>query len=315
MNAFQSFQQFLKRRTSGLSKRGDQKPETGSDPSQAHDDQGVDEDPPMPLVDHLTELRRRLTWSVVALLVGFIVAFAFAQEIYNFLALPLVEAWADLGLERRMIFTALHEQFFTHIKVAFFAALFFTFPIFAAQIWRFIAPGLYRSEKKAVLPLLLATPLLFFLGGAFVYVLVMPVAIEFFLALEQAAPLMDPAVTTNAGAAAGADSEGSRVPRIEMEAKVSEYLSLVMQLIFAFGLCFELPVLLLLLLRAGLVELATLKRARRYAIIIAFIVAAILTPPDPLSQIGLALPIILLYEVSIWIGSWLEKRRDDEEST
>ena len=241
-----------------------------------------------PLVSHLAELRQRLIKSLVALLVGFIVSFFFAQPIYDFLAAPLTTAWeGETG--RRMIFTALHEQFFTQVKVAFFSALFLGFPILSAQIWMFVAPGLYNNERRAFLPFLIATPALFFLGGAFVYYIVMPVAIEFFLGFEQLGSI-----------------DG---PRIELEAKVSEYLSLIMQLIFAFGLCFELPVLLTLLVRVGIASSDGLKAKRKYAILLAFVAAAILTPPDPLSQIGLALPIILLYELSIWAGQLIEKTR------
>ena len=241
-----------------------------------------------PLVSHLAELRQRLIKSLIALLVGFIVSFFFAQPIYDFLAAPLTTAWeGETG--RRMIFTALHEQFFTQVKVAFFSALFLGFPILSAQIWMFVAPGLYNNERRAFLPFLIATPALFFLGGAFVYYIVMPVAIEFFLGFEQLGSI-----------------DG---PRIELEAKVSEYLSLIMQLIFAFGLCFELPVLLTLLVRVGIASSDGLKAKRKYAILLAFVAAAILTPPDPLSQIGLALPIILLYEISIWAGQLIEKTR------
>ncbi len=241
-----------------------------------------------PLMDHLKELRRRLMISVGALLLGFFLAFAVAEHIYNFLAYPLVSSWGENLEGRRMIFTAPHEWFFTQMKVALFTSFCFTFPLIAGQMWMFVAPGLYRHEKKAFLPFLLATPFLFTLGAAFVYYLVMPVALSFFLGFEQTA------------------AEGLRV---EMEAKVSEYLSFAMTLIFAFGLCFELPVLLTLLVKVGMTSVKSLREKRRYAILIAFIAAAILTPPDPLSQIGLAIPIILLYEISIWCGTLIERNR------
>ena len=273
--------------------------EPESTPSETEAPQGLD-DSKAPLVSHLAELRKRLLLSVGMLLLSFLVCFYFAQPIYNFLAAPLTDNWLeDSG--RRMIFTALHEQFFTQIKVAFFAALCLSFPLISAQIWMFVAPGLYRNEKKAFLPFLLATPILFTIGAAFVYYVVMPVAIQFFMGFEQMG---------NSGG-----------PKIELEAKVSEYLSLVMQLIFAFGICFELPILLTLLAKVGITSKEGLKAKRRYAIVIAFIAAAILTPPDPLSQLGLALPIILLYELSIITAGMvapkdqLEPEEDEDNAT
>ncbi|MEM7073094.1 MAG: twin-arginine translocase subunit TatC, partial [Pseudomonadota bacterium] len=238
-----------------------------------------EDDLKMSLYDHLVELRKRLLISVAALFCGFVVCFFFAQPIYNFLAQPLAEIWRDEE-GRRMIATAMHEQFFTQIKIGAFAGFCLSFPLIASQAWMFIAPGLYRNEKKVFLPFLLATPILFFLGAAFVYYLVLPIAWDFFLSFQQTG------------------AEG--VLAIEIEPKVNEYLSLVMRLIFAFGLSFELPVVLVLMARAGLTSAAGLKAKRRYAIVVAFIAAAILTPPDPLSQIGLAIPIIILYEISIF---------------
>lgn len=256
---------------------------------------GEIDDNKMPLLDHLVELRQRLLYSVAALIVVFLICFYFASGLFNFLVQPLVEIWKDSGQfeERRFIFTALHEKFFTDIKVAFFAALFFSFPLIASQVWMFVAPGLYRNEKRTFLPFLVATPILFFLGGAFVYYFVMPVAWDFFVHYGE--------------------QQGGGAPTIQLEAKVGEYLALAMRLIFAFGISFELPVLITLMAKAGMTTSTGLRQKRRYAIVLAFVAAAILTPPDPLSQISLAIPIILLYEISIMSARLVEKRREDAE--
>ena len=248
----------------------------------------------MPLSAHLAELRTRLLYSVLALFLGFFACFYFAGDIFNFLVAPLADMWADQP-ERRLIFTALHEKFFTEIKVAFFAAACLAFPIIASQFWLFIAPGLYKDEKRAFLPFLMATPVLFTAGAASVYYGVIPVAWEFFAGFEQA------------------NSDGQLA--IQLEPKVNEYLSLIMQLIFAFGLAFQLPVLLTLLARVGSISSDWRKTKRRYAIVVAFVAAAVLTPPDPLSQIGLAVPIIVLYEVSIWLAVLMERKRKQKADT
>ena len=245
----------------------------------------------MPLLDHLIELRSRLLTSAIAILVLFFICYYFAPDLYNFLVAPLADVLEKMGGQRRLIFTALHEAFFTYIKVAFFAALFLSFPFIAIQIWIFIAPGLYKNEKKAFAPFLIATPILFFMGGALVYYFIFPLAWSFFLSFESVG--------------------GAGALPIQLEAKVDQYLSLVMRLIFAFGLCFELPVVMTLLGRVGMVTSKGMKEKRKYAIVLAFVAAAILTPPDVISQIGLALPTMLLYEISIISVKIVEKKRGD----
>ena len=250
------------------------------------------DDSKAPLLEHLVELRSRLIRSVVAILVLFVACFFVAEDIYIFLVQPLADVFDREGA--RLIYTDLTEVFFTYVKVAMFAALFIGFPYVAAQLWLFIAPGLYRNEKGAFLPFLVLTPVLFFTGGALVYYLMMPVAWTFFLSFETMG--------------------GDGALPIQLEAKVAEYLSLVMKLIFAFGLSFELPLLLTLMARVGLTSSKGLADKRKYSIVMAFVAAAILTPPDPISQISLAVPIILLYEVSIIAVRIVEKRKGKRDA-
>ena len=241
-------------------------------------------------ISHLVELRQRLINSFIFLFSFFVVCYFFSEEIYSFLVQPYADAVKDDNVNRRLIFTALQETFLTYLKVSFFAAFFVSSPIILIQIWKFIAPGLYENEKKAILPYLIATPILFLFGGMLVYYLIMPLAIKFFLSFE-------------------ASSINSALP-IQLEAKVNEYLSLVMKLIFAFGLSFQLPVILSLLARVGFIDSVFLKERRKYVVVIIFVAAAILTPPDPITQIGLAIPLLILYELSIFSVKIIEKRKN-----
>lgn len=247
----------------------------------------------MPLMDHLKELRQRVLWSVGAFILAFAVCYYFSQQIYAFLAQPLADILSQQsGGERRMIFTALYEAFFTYLKVAFFGAVFFSFPMWATQLWLFVAPGLYRSEKRAIAPFLVASPFLFLLGAALAYYFIFPLAWKFFISFET--------------------PPGSGGIPVQLEAKVGEYLSLVMHMILAFGIAFQLPVLLTLLVKVGILNVESLRKGRRYAIVGMFVVAAIITPPDIISQIGLAVPLILLYEISIFAARWVAPKRDDD---
>ncbi len=258
--------------------------------SEAPEAQGLDETK-APLMDHLVELRKRVVRSFLALFAAFGICFYFSDQILGFLVRPLVGAFGGAG-EARLIYTQLYEAFFTQVRVAFFGALFISFPFLANQIWAFVAPGLYSKEKKAFLPFLLATPVLFLLGGALAYYVVMPTAFHFFLTYE-----------------------GANLGGIQPEAlpAMGSYLTLVMHFILAFGIAFLLPVLLMLMERAGLVTRQQLKRGRRYAILIAFVIAAVATPPDVLSQFMLAVPLIILYEISL-VAIWFTERRRARDS-
>lgn len=245
-----------------------------------------------PLIEHLIELRQRLLWSLVALAIGFVFCFFFARQIFNILLFPYEVAAGSVDAVD-LIYTAPQEFFFTQLKIALFGGAFLAFPVIASQIYMFVAPGLYKNERGAFLPFLIATPILFLLGAALVYFVIMPLAMIFFLSMEQG---------------------GEQVANIQLLPRVSEYLGLVMTLIFAFGLCFQMPVLLTLLARAGIIGSQGLIAKRKHAIVGVFLAAAFLTPPDPISQIGLALPTLLLYELSIISVKMVERRRREAEA-
>lgn len=248
-----------------------------------------------PLLDHLIELRTRLMWSIGGFFAAFLVCFFFAKQLFNLLVIPFKWAteWAGLDTHKvELIYTAPQEFFFTQIKLAMFGGLVIAFPLIAAQIYKFVAPGLYKNERGAFLPFLIASPILFLMGASLVYFFFTPMVMWFFLAMQQA----------------GTDDQ----VQISLLPKVSEYLSLIMTLIFSFGLVFQLPVVTTLMVRVGLLSSQGLAEKRKWAIVIAFVVAAVLTPPDPVSQIGLALPTILLYEVSIWTARLIERKREQE---
>ncbi|MDX8505910.1 twin-arginine translocase subunit TatC [Mesorhizobium captivum] len=246
-----------------------------------------------PLIEHLIELRRRLIWSLGGFFIAFLVCFFFAKRLFNLLVVPFKWAtqWAGLDPHKvELIYTAPQEFFFTQVKLAMFGGMVIAFPLIATQIYKFIAPGLYKNERSAFLPFLIASPILFLMGASLVYFFFTPMVMWFFLAMQQA----------------GTNDQ----VQISLLPKVSEYLSLIMTLIFSFGLVFQLPVVTSLLTRVGLLSSQALAEKRKWAIVIAFVVAAVLTPPDPMSQIGLALPTIVLYEVAIWSSRMIERSQE-----
>src|SRR5215510_2626157 len=246
----------------------------------------------MPLLDHLIELRQRLFYGAIFIIIAFFGCWFISNDILLFLMQPLDVAWFAKFNEHlpKFIYTSLTEPFFVRVKLSFFGAVVLAFPFVAGQIWAFVAPGLYKHEKSAFLPFLVATPILFTMGAALLYYVLVPFAWQFFISFQF--------------------PETADHPALELLPKVGEYVSLMMQLIFAFGLCFQMPVLLTLLTRVGIIDSGTLKNKRRYAIVVVFVVAAVVTPPDPISQLSLAIPLCLLYEASVWLAVWVERDRE-----
>ncbi len=260
------------------------------------------EDSSAPLIEHLTELRTRLLRSAMAFIVGMIICFTVWNPIFNFLTDPICSALADRGQECGLILIKLQEGFFVAIRISLLGGFFLAFPYIAAQMWRFVAPGLYKTEKSAFLPFLLASPLMFLLGAAFAFYVVIPLAFNFFLGFQQIG---------TSGEIAEDGVQNLADAGITFQGSVAEYLTLTTKFILAFGLCFQLPVLLTLMGKAGLVSSSGLRSVRKYAVIAILCLAAIVTPPDVITQVILFVVVYGLYELSIWLVRRVEKQRDE----
>lgn len=237
------------------------------------------------ILTHLLEIKRRIIYSIAIFLLSFSICYYYINEIYNFLLTPLAAIYFNQN--KKLIYTGLTEAFLTYLKLAYFTSLFITIPFVMSQFYLFITPALYKKEKRIILPYLICAPLLFFIGAISVYYFILPVAWKFFISFEQ---------------------QNNFIIPLQLEAKISEYLELVIQLVIAFGIAFQLPVLLLFMIQVGLIDIIDLKRGRKFAIVIIFIIAAVITPPDVISQIGLAIPMLILYELAIIIGKYIQKK-------
>lgn len=267
------------------------------------------DDSSAPLIEHLTELRNRIIWSLLSYVVAIFVVFPFANNVFDFLSHPVCNALANRGQPCGLVMIKLQEGFFVAINISLFGGLVLAFPVIAYQLWRFVAPGLYKSEKSAFLPFLLASPVMFAFGAIFAYYVLLPTAFDFFLSFQQgvgAAPA-NPSATADAAAKV---ATGAMPAGIVFQGSAQEYLGLTMKFILAFGLCFQLPVLLTLMGKAGLISASGLASVRKYAVVVILILAAIATPPDVMSQIILFAAIYPLYEVSILLIRRMEKQRE-----
>ena len=273
------------------------------------------EDSSAPLVEHLAELRDRLIKCVAAMVIGFLIMFYFSREMLDFLAQPVIKILEERGADATFIFTAAQEQFFTQVRIAFITGLGIAFPVIAYQLWSFVAPGLYRNEKNAFLPFVIASPVLFLLGASFAHYIVTPLALRFFIGFGDIVPALATLFGANDlpfDATREVVEEVEEGLKTSFVPKLNENLDLAIKFIFAFGLCFQLPVLLSLLGKAGLVSAQGLRDVRKYAIVGILVLAALVTPPDVVTQLILFTVVYGLYEVSIWLVAWIEKRRNDE---
>ena len=261
------------------------------------------DDSSAPLIEHLAELRTRLIWSALAFIAAMVVCYMVWQPIYNFLTQPICHALNERGQNCQLQIIKLQEGFFTAINISFFGGFVLAFPVIGYQLWRFIAPGLYRSEKAAFMPFLLASPIMFLIGASFAYYVILPMAYDFFLSFQQA-----PVVATNDEV-----TQTGNVVGIAFQGSMQEYLGLTQKFLLAFGLSFQLPVALTLMGKAGLVSSEGLASVRRYAIVVILVMAAIVTPPDVISQTVLFVVIYGLYEISIQLVARIERKRDREE--